>query len=42
MCGITGFVGRGEESDLLRMTKTLHHRGPDDEGFYIQDNGACG
>ena len=42
MCGITGFVGRGEESDLLRMTKTLHHRGPDDEGVYWADGVGLG
>jgi asparagine synthase (glutamine-hydrolysing) len=32
MCGITGFVGAGDESDLRRMSDTLAHRGPDDTG----------
>lgn len=45
MCGIAGkFVfGHGEEvrGDLLRkMCRTLFHRGPDDEGYYI--NGPIG
>ncbi|MBS0385950.1 MAG: asparagine synthetase B, partial [Proteobacteria bacterium] len=35
MCGIAGFVGVGERSDLAAMTKALAHRGPDGEGEYI-------
>ncbi|MBU2604942.1 MAG: asparagine synthase (glutamine-hydrolyzing) [Alphaproteobacteria bacterium] len=35
MCGIAGFVGRGDQSDLLAMTRALAHRGPDGEGFHI-------
>jgi asparagine synthase (glutamine-hydrolysing) len=38
MCGIAGFVGEGTRDDLVRMTRALSHRGPDDEGFYID---AC-
>jgi asparagine synthase (glutamine-hydrolysing) len=34
MCGIAGFAGRGDYSDLVRMNSVLHHRGPDDEGFW--------
>lgn len=34
MCGISGFVGRGERADLERMTRALAHRGPDGEGLY--------
>jgi len=34
MCGLTGFVGAGDEGDLRAMTATLFHRGPDGEGFY--------
>jgi asparagine synthase (glutamine-hydrolysing) len=34
MCGLTGFVGTGDEQDLRAMTATLVHRGPDGEGFY--------
>lgn len=35
MCGIAGFIGRGDQSDLQRMTRVLEHRGPDGEGFQI-------
>jgi len=35
MCGITGFVGKGDERDLKSMTRSLSHRGPDGEGIYI-------
>ncbi len=35
MCGIAGFVGIGERSDLAAMTKAVAHRGPDGEGAYI-------
>ena len=36
MCGIAGYVGFTEDSGLLgRMTRTLAHRGPDDEGQYL-------
>jgi asparagine synthase (glutamine-hydrolysing) len=34
MCGIAGFVGRGEAADLARMTAALVHRGPDAEGAW--------
>ena len=36
MCGITGFFGSGTKEDLLRMMQTLNHRGPDDEGTYVE------
>lgn len=35
MCGIAGFVGRGEQNDLVAMTRAQIHRGPDAEGFHI-------
>ena len=35
MCGIAGFFGSGDEGVLRRMTAQLIHRGPDDEGFFI-------
>ncbi len=43
MCGICGHLApdrrRPVEHALLdRMNKTLQHRGPDDEGFYIKSN----
>jgi asparagine synthase (glutamine-hydrolysing) len=34
MCGITGFIGSGEEADLRRMNAALIHRGPDSEGYW--------
>ena len=42
MCGITGFVnakGNPVESSVLeRMSRAITHRGPDDDGFYINQN----
>ncbi len=40
MCGICGIVQLNERFDirretLKRMNDVLHHRGPDDEGFYV-------
>ena len=35
MCGIAGFIGRGERLDLERMIDALAHRGPDGEGIWI-------
>lgn len=45
MCGICGlFTVDGDkaltENNLKRMTKSLRHRGPDDEGYHL--NGNCG
>jgi asparagine synthase (glutamine-hydrolysing) len=37
MCGIAGFVGPGTRDDLLRMTRCLADRGPDDEGYWEGD-----
>lgn len=34
MCGIAGFIGRGDDSDLERMLDTISHRGPDDRGVF--------
>ena len=39
MCGFTGFAhddprGVVDAQELTRMTRTLVHRGPDDEGFH--------
>lgn len=34
MCGITGFVGAGNDTDLRRMADALAHRGPDDTGYW--------
>lgn len=37
MCGIAGFIGRGDRDDLVRMTGALAHRGPDGEGFHVDE-----
>jgi asparagine synthase (glutamine-hydrolysing) len=34
MCGICGFTGRVDSAVLKRMTDSIVHRGPDEEGFY--------
>ena len=35
MCGIAGFVCMEDEVLLRRMIEVLHHRGPDDTGFFV-------
>ena len=47
MCGITGKIyfnpiRNVELADLKTMTNTLTHRGPDDDGYYIQNNVGLG
>lgn len=47
MCGITGAVyfdknRKIETSVLKRMTDAIEHRGPDDEGFYTDNNVGLG
>ena len=37
MCGISGFIGSGNRDVLERMTRALAHRGPDGEGFFIEE-----
>jgi len=45
MCGIAGFVTKTQKlgpGQLLQVSKTLRHRGPDDEGFlFIGSNGKA-
>ena len=38
MCGIAGWVGGvdADESVLRRMCGAIHHRGPDDEGYFTE------
>ena len=38
MCGIAGFVGRGDAAILRRMTDAIRHRGPDAEGHWCDEN----
>ena len=41
MCGIAGFTW--EDKSLIRkMTRAIQHRGPDDEGFYIDKDISLG
>lgn len=48
MCGIAGFINfNGHGSDearhrIKRMTDTLIHRGPDAEGFFVDESAALG
>ena len=35
MCGIAGFTGGGNRSDLENMIAAIKHRGPDDEGIFL-------
>jgi asparagine synthase (glutamine-hydrolysing) len=49
MCGIAGFFGPEENFDsterrvlVKRMCDIIEHRGPDDEGFYVQGGVALG
>ena len=42
MCGITGFVSRSapDREALKAMADRIRHRGPDDEGYYVDDTCA--
>ena len=42
MCGIAGFWGGGDRMALVAMTAALAHRGPDAEGFFMDDAVALG
>ena len=47
MCGIVGFVDKKrstkEKKEMIKkMADRIAHRGPDDEGFYVDDNVALG
>jgi len=37
MCGICGFTGKSDEVTLKRMTESIFHRGPDEDGFYSDE-----
>ena len=37
MCGIAGFVGFRNDELIKQFSKWLQHRGPDGDGFYIDD-----
>ncbi|MBI1970845.1 asparagine synthase (glutamine-hydrolyzing) [Candidatus Woesearchaeota archaeon] len=38
MCGINGVVGLSDKGLIKQMNKVVTHRGPDDEGFYLDKN----
>ena len=42
MCGIAGYYGQGDKEILKKMTRTLRHRGPDDEGFFVDNRVGLG
>lgn len=45
MCGITGVIGRdieNKEEVIQKMTDRIIHRGPDDQGFFVDGNVALG
>src|SRR5262245_62684312 len=46
MCGLSGFVSLthrpADEAVVRRMAATLRHRGPDDEGYYVDGPVALG
>jgi asparagine synthase (glutamine-hydrolysing) len=42
MCGICGFYGFEDINVLKKMIKILAHRGPDDNGFYVDENVSLG
>ncbi|HEX2439438.1 MAG TPA: asparagine synthase (glutamine-hydrolyzing) [Methylomirabilota bacterium] len=42
MCGIVGLAGVEDAALVERMARTLAHRGPDGEGFFVGDGVALG
>ena len=47
MCGITGKLNLDTQKkitlpEIKKMTDVISHRGPDDEGFYINKNVGLG
>jgi len=37
MCGICGFIGKGNRDILQQMTAAIKHRGPDEAGFFVKE-----
>lgn len=44
MCGIAGIIGKEKNKDELirKMVDAIHHRGPDDDGYYSDETVAFG
>jgi asparagine synthase (glutamine-hydrolysing) len=38
MCGICGYTGKGNEEVIQHMSERIRHRGPDEAGFYENQN----
>ncbi|KKR75680.1 MAG: Asparagine synthetase [Parcubacteria group bacterium GW2011_GWE2_40_8] len=38
MCGIAGYVGKGNREDLENMISAIKHRGPDNDGVFLVGN----
>ncbi len=37
MCGIAGILGKGSQKLIKKMTDSIYYRGPDAEGFFIDE-----
>lgn len=42
MCGICGMVGQPDRAALGKMAAAMWHRGPDDDGFYLDQSAGLG
>jgi len=42
MCAIAGYWGNGDKTRLQKMLQVLNHRGPDDNGVYVDSNAGLG
>lgn len=42
MCGITGILGIKDKRMITRMTQSIKHRGPDDWGFFLDEDISLG
>jgi len=42
MCGIAGIYGASDKPFVKRMCDKIIHRGPDEEGYYVDDNVSLG
>ena len=45
MCGFTGFISREDidnQTVIEKMADRIKHRGPDDEGYFVDQNVSMG
>ena len=42
MCGITGIIGANRKEEVKKMTDAIRHRGPDDDGYFVDGHVALG